>query len=570
MPEPLRLDVELGAKGVAKGVKEIADETDGLSVSAHKAASAVKSFAHDVASAKDGTDVASAALGAFTRILGSSVAATVFAAGIKAAYDSFAELSKAVEETKKQVKEAVEISTKGGLAESFAEAADRCKSLEKAIEDTNKRIEEINASPVKSLMDVLTGTTDVLRDQVRVAQEAAMTQRLIGSEAELAYQKNLVGADAEKRAILEVDKALRQQLSSINVLTETKTAANILEAAEIKKNSILQAEAQKARETSEKNYISVVQERAKQELKIYDAEAKARQEARKIFDDFEEARKKAHTEELKASAEKINAIKAEIATLQTKRMEIEAATNSLKAQLGIQLIQSAGTGRGPGQRPTSAEIGLIREIEAGKKEGLAQVNKEIEDRIRKDLEQRNKEKGITTPVSRIDVTNEAIRQAKEESTKAAKAQLEALKKLEKELSDTIEKLKDLNKELDKSKKAQEELNKENKKAKESIQGLSKSVDKMKEGTDLVKKSLEDAGKEFQTSTTNLEKLDKSIQDAQKPFDTFSDTVSDSNDEFTDLNQSASDLKNMFDDLANMQIESITTNEITTEKITLGK
>lgn len=566
MPEPLRLDVELGAKGVASGIKEISDETDGLKVSAHKASFAVKSFAHDISSAKDATDVASAALGAFTRLLGSSVAATVVAAGAKAVYDAYSEITSAVTKAKESLDAAYETTKKGGIAENFSEGVTQAKEFEKVADSINKKIKEIGESPLQNLIDAITGSTDKLRELAKTAEDEAAARRLAASEAELAYQKSVAGADAEKKALLEIDKTLKQQLDSVNVLSETKTAANLTEAAEIKKNALLQAEAQKEREASEKNYIEVIKERAKQELKIYEAEAKARTDAQKIAKDFEAEQQKAHTEELRRSAEKVAAIEKEIAATRKKRAEILENIKALQAELAQQLVRSEGTGRGPGQRPTSAEVGMQRAIARGTLAGQREQTAQTEQQIAEELKQQGK------PSDKSAVRNEAIRRAEEAAKEAAKSQQKELDKLNKALKETDDKLKELNDQLKESKKAQEELTKEVEKSKDAFKDLNISVDKMDDAVNLVTKSFEKANEKIIqfNRDSGISKAGESFSGASKAINLFKDGLSAVGKTFDSLTGSAKDLAKLFDDLGNMQLESIETDTINTQRIILSK
>ena len=117
MPEPLILKVQADTQGVPEGFNRITKSAEGLDVSSRKASSALKGFVQDLSSAKDGTDVASAALGAFSKILGTSLIATGVVVGAKAIIDSFQQVGTTVDEAKERIaKASAEIKKSGVLS----------------------------------------------------------------------------------------------------------------------------------------------------------------------------------------------------------------------------------------------------------------------------------------------------------------------------------------------------------------------------------------------------------------------------------------------------------------------
>ena len=93
--EPLIFKIETQADD--SGVRQYDKSLGGLDVSSKKASGALKNFVHDISQAKDGADIASSALGAFSKILGSSIAGTAIIIAGKTLIDSFNKINQAVQ-----------------------------------------------------------------------------------------------------------------------------------------------------------------------------------------------------------------------------------------------------------------------------------------------------------------------------------------------------------------------------------------------------------------------------------------------------------------------------------------
>ena len=555
MPEPLRLDVELGAQGVAAGIREISGETEGLKISSQKASFAIKSFAHDLANAKDASDVASAALGAFTRILGTSIAATVFAAGAKAVYDAYTEITGAVDKAKKSLEEAYEVTRRGGIADSFAEGVAQAKEFDKVADQINKKIKEINDSPLKNLIDAITGSTEKMRETADLAEQEAIRRREAASAAELQYQTSIKGATEEQKAIQEIDKALSDQLDSINVLKESKTAANLLAIAEIKKEAIEQKAATEERQKSEKNLSDVIKERAQSELKAYEAEAKARQDAQKVLQTFEADKAKAHQEELKRSAEKISAIEDEIKTLQDRNKEILRGMAISGGGLATEASRVGGSARGEGQRKTSFEIGMERKAKQAEQDAQRELRKQTEEIAVERLKKEGK------PTDKASIQRELGVMQKEGITAKTLAPIEEYKDQQKALTENEKALAQNTDQLKESKKSQEELDSKAKETTATFDGTDFSVNKMGESSDMVSGSLGGLKDEVDSSASSFDSIKNSLN-------SIGDGASSALAQLTSLAGAASNLQSIFSDFSLGEITEINTNSLNTGSIIL--
>lgn len=551
MPEPLRLDVELGAQGVAAGIREISGETEGLKVSSKKASSAIKSFAHDLANSENASDVASAGLEAFTKILGSSIAATVFGAGAKAIYDAYSEITEAVDAAKKSLEEAYEVTSRGGIAESFAEGVAQAKEFDKVADQINKKIKEINDSPLHNLIDVITGSTDKMHETAALAEQEAIRRREAASAAELQYQTSINGATEEQKAIKQIDKALSDQLDSIDVLKESKTAANLVAIAELKKEAIEQKAATEERQKSEKNLSDVIKERAQSELKAYEAEAKARQDAQKIFQTFEADKAKAHQEELKRSAERISSIEEEIKALQERGDAIRESLAISGGDIATTASKVGGSARGPGQRKTSFEIGMERKAQQAEQEAQREFRKKAEEiaigRIRK-------EKGPGAVTDKAAIQRELGVMQKEGIISKTLAPIKEYNDQKKALTENEKALAKNTDQLNESKKSQEKLDAQAKETTATFDGTDYSVNRMGESSDMVSSSLDGFGDKAGESMLSFDGIKESLNN-------FSMGTNSAVAQLSTLAGAASNLSSIFSGLNTMEISTINTGSI---------
>jgi hypothetical protein len=554
MPEPLRLDVELGAQGVAAGINEISKANDGLKVSSQKASFAVKAFANDIANAKDASDVASAALGAFTRILGTSVAATVFAAGAKAVYDAYTEITGAVDKAKKSLEEAYEVTSRGGLAENFAEGVAQAKEFDKVADSVNKKIKEINDSPFKNLIDSITGSTEKMRETVVLAEQEAARRREAASAAELQYQLSIQGATEEQKAIKEVEKALSDQLDQINVLKEGKTAENLTAIANIKKEAIERKAATEERQKSEKNLSEVIKERAQSELKAYEAEAKARQDAQKIFQTFEEERAKAHKEELKRSAERIGTIQDEIKTLQERGDALRESLISAGGDIAMLGAAAFGSGRGPGQRMTSGEVGTRRNEQRAKQEATRRAGLEARQEAKERIIKRAEKEGKVPITGGYAINRELDKMAQEAAAQKALSPVEEYKKQQKAIEENKQAVEKLTGELKDAKKAQEDLNSQTEETTATFEGTDYSVNQMGASASIVAESLG-------SLDGSVGAFSESISSSLKDVDGLGAAAESSNKYLSSLATEASNLAKIFSNFGEMDITTINTDSI---------
>jgi hypothetical protein len=365
--EPLIFKIETQADD--SGVRKYEKSLDGVNISSRKASGALKSFVQDIAQARDGTDVASAALGAFGRVLGSSLAGTGIIIAGKALIDAFSKIDEAVKESEKAVSEAFAGMEKAGKAMSFAEAVGQAKNFEGVAENIRKKIKEINDSPFTSIIDNITQSTKLMDIQATIAENQAREIKRVGAESELAHLKRMQGLDAENKALELNARSLEKELDGIDAIKESETALAItrkyqLQADEIRAKFADERNKQESENAAKRQKEIEAQIKAEKELAeaqqkrfndLYNAEIKAQEETQKRID----ANNKAEQEMVAKAA----SLAGDVATAKEEQLK-QVGGSALE-------IARAGTG-GSGStsgRETSYERGVRLAGERAYKQG---------------------------------------------------------------------------------------------------------------------------------------------------------------------------------------------------------
>jgi DNA repair exonuclease SbcCD ATPase subunit len=398
----------------------------GLDISSRKASGALKGFARDIAQARDGADVASAALDVFGRVLGGSIAGTAVAIGAKLAVDSFISIRNASKEAEKSVANAFAEMDKAGKALTFADAVGQAKTFENAAERINAKIKEIASNPLSNFIDDITLGSLAMQKLAHQSEEQARLIRLAGAEAELAHLSRIKGLDAEGKALAANERALEKELEGIDAIKEASTALAVtqkyaMQADEIrakfadergKVEAELAAQKQKQLEDTIKKEKELGEAQQKRFNELYDAEIKSQEQMQKRID-----------AELKAAQELAD----KKATLEENVKKAEGATPGGGGGGG-------GGGRGggggagtvpglsrpPGQRETSAERGAREQGDRA----FQKARQQEEERYRENIAQQLKEKGQAS--DRNAVHNEIIKREVEKNAQEG-ANIDGLK-----------------------------------------------------------------------------------------------------------------------------------------------
>lgn len=436
MPEPLILKVQADTKGVPEGFNRITKSTDDLDLSSRKASATVKAFVADLAEAKTGADVASAALGAFGKILGTSIAGTAIAIAGKAVIDTFAKIGEAVDQSRERIESAVADIKKSGLDVSFSQASAEAKKLSDEAENARKNIQKLDKSFLSGIIATITGAREELGKLANEADRLSQQRLFEGAKAERERAEERRGLTESQLGIKDVQERLKQELKAVDITTpEGLKAANELrkkaelDVADIRKKALDKFDAEQAKKRLDE-IEAEIRGKTDAEKIARASQARADEDSKKRIAQLEEERAKKQEElaKYKLKLEKdASDLKIDQLNLEERLIEQRRRITSAEGKVASEVARQGGTGRGPGQKPTAFEIGATKRAEkAAQDEAYRLRNIEME-RVRGELQTREMERrsragelpGETPRISNYEVQKEIARKMKD-SAKAEK------------------------------------------------------------------------------------------------------------------------------------------------------
>lgn len=420
--EPLIFKIETQADD--SGVRKFDKSVGGLDVSSRKASGALKSFAQDIAQARDGSDVASAALGAFSRILGSSLAATGVIIGVKTVIDGFSKIEQAVKESEKAVADAFAGMESSGKALTFADAVGQAKTFEGVAKKITEEIKKINESPMLNIIDGLMQSTDRMRELAKQSEDQAIAIRKAGAESELAHLSRIKGLDAEGKALAANERALEKELEGIDAIKEASTALAITQKYAMQADEIRAKFAdERAKFADERGKVE--EELATQKQKQLDDTIKKEKELgeaqQKRFNELYDAEIKAQEATQKRIDANIKAQEQEQKKLEETQKAVDEGKKAQEKSVGAGAEEIAA--RPAGQRETSFQRGLRQSISRAEEKGKRQA----QEAVQKDIGEQLKAQGL--PSGGQDVQREIVRRAEESGVQRGQIGVPGFKEL---------------------------------------------------------------------------------------------------------------------------------------------
>jgi hypothetical protein len=486
--EPLTFKIITDADD--RGVRQYESSLGKVDTTGRKASGALKGFIADLGNVKSGTDVASSALNAFSRILGGTLIGTAVVVIGKTLVDSFNRVTGAVKEVTKNVEEAQKEIAKVGMAGvSFATASKQADILSASAEKINKEITKINESRLDSFISGLTGSKDKLLELLAVeqqrakeAQRGAIVQGLLELERQQnadAATKAVMAAAEPYQKLIELARQLgNEQLLNTTIIKQQEAAAEARHNTEAEASQKRMEEETKQRENQKKEMEKIAKEEADFELKLIEATARATQEAHLIEMRFAEERRK-------ADSDRLADISRQIAGIQERKKAIEEEIEALLKRNAAESAGYRGSGRGPGQQPSSFETGLEQQLLRERYDAIRQRDQEYFDFIREQLRSQGK------AYDNWAVQNEIARKAVEEQTEAILEGNEEIRNLQKESKALNEELAKLTKEADTLKEGLKKLLDESSEFGKSLMDFAKPFEIA--GEDMISSALGAAG-----------------------------------------------------------------------------
>ena len=413
--EPLIFKIETQADD--SGVRKFDKSVGGLDVSSRKASGALKSFAQDIAQARDGSDVASAALGAFSRILGSSLAATGVIIGVKTVIDGFSKIEQAVKESEKAVADAFAGMESSGRALTFADAVGQAKTFEGAAKKITEEIKKINESPMLNIIDGLMQSTDRMRELAKQSEDQAIAIRKAGAESELAHLSRIKGLDAEGKALAANERALEKELEGIDAIKEASTALAVTQ------KYAMQADEIRAKFADERGKVEaeLATQKQKQLEETIKKEKELGEAQQKRFNDLYDAEIRAQEATQKRIDANIKAQEEEQKKLEETQKAVDEGKKAQEKSVGAGAVELAA--RPAGQRESSFQVGLRQSIPRAEEQGRRQA----QEAVQKDISGQLKAQGL--PSGAQDVQREIARRAEEAALQRGQEQVPGFKEL---------------------------------------------------------------------------------------------------------------------------------------------
>ena len=369
MPEPLTFKIITDADDT--GVRKIDKGMGDLHVSSRKASAAINSFSREIMQAKSGADLASASAESLAHVFHQGIAGAVIIGGVKLVSDQIkgmGELLRGVgEETASAVKQLQRMGEPGNLQEAVKGA----DMLDQKLDAVTKKLEGIQQGNwFSKLLSQVTGTTDELKAQEETLTRLRDAQIAIGFAVEVQNAQSLEGLNSYQKGLEQNNIKLKERLVIAERITDSELKAKAIQDAyrlSVIEANDFETKIQKQQEEAQKKLNDLLQKRI----------------------DLQEQLQKAQQNEVIRQG--------------------ELATSS--AGVG-------GTSRGPGQNPTSFEIGLKKQADRAYQDQKKQEQEKQDEIIADELKAQGKAHG------KQDVQREKVRRAEEAAREKAKKEFE--------------------------------------------------------------------------------------------------------------------------------------------------
>ena len=428
MPEPLMLKIITDADDT--GVRKIQKGMGDLEISSHKASHATKEFLRELGNVSDTSDLASVALGSFSKVLAGSLAGTALIIGGKAVIDVFRKVTEIVDKSKESFDNLVEGFAKGGLPKTFQEGATQAGKLSDEVARINKEIvalskgeEALVKGDIKGwfmgLAATIMDSTNQLAKLREEAKKLASEKMLAGATSELQTARETTGMNPQQMEQYKLRKQFELDVDKSNY----ETGLVLLEKYNLDKSNIDDKyNRQKEADTRETNDALRKIKMDEFQSDIDSTNRKTELESKAFFEKL--AQQKQELEQalkISEAQQKLNDLIAKRIDLQDQLAKAQQNEVIRQGELATLSAGVGGTSRGPGQNPTSFEIGL------GKAADRAYQNQKREEQRKQDEEiafDLYLQKGPGAKITNQDIQREKVRRAEEAAREKAKKEFE--------------------------------------------------------------------------------------------------------------------------------------------------
>jgi len=470
MPEPLMLKIITDADDT--GVRKIQKGMGDLEISSHKASHATKEFLRELGNVSDTSDLASVALGSFSRVLAGSLAGTALIIGGKAVIDVFRKVTDIVDKSKESFDGLVEGLNKGGLPQTFQEGATQASRLSDEISKINKEIASLSKGEdvlakgdikgwFMGLAATIMNSTQELSKLRDEAKGLAKERMLQGAKSELQTAKETSGMTPQQMEQYKLQKQFEQNVDK----ADYETGLVLLDKYNLDK-SALDDKYNRQKEADTRETADALRKIKMDEFQsdIDSQNRKTALESAAFFESIAEKKKEQEQAmELVKAQEKLNDLLQKRVDLQDALKQAQGAQTIRQGEIATATAGAGGSLRGAGQRQTSFEIGLKRQADRAAKQESARAAEVQNMLIRADLRRAGKSFDANA------VQNEKIAMAKRGAAESARQQFDD--QYQKQIDKTTQSLQENQKQIDElSKTAQETVDAQDKANQKMIKG----------------------------------------------------------------------------------------------------
>jgi hypothetical protein len=397
MPEPLMLKIITDADDT--GVRKIQKGMGDLEISSHKASHATKEFLRELGNVSDTSDLASVALGSFSKVLAGSLAGTALIIGGKAVIDVFRKVTEIVDKSKESFDNLVEGLAKGGLPKTFQEGATQAGKLSDEVARINKEIvalskgeEALAKGDIKGwfmgLAATIMDSTNQLAKLRDEAKKLASEKMLEGAAAELQTARETTGMNPQQMEQYKLRKQFELDVDKSNY----ETGLVLLEKYNLDKSNIDDKyNRQKEADTRETNDVLRKIKMDEFQSDIDSTNRKTELESKAFFEKL--AQQKQELEQalkISEAQQKLNDLIAKRIDLQDQLAKAQQNEVIRQGELATKTAGAGGSLRGEGQRPTSFEVGLKSAANRAYKQELDRAQQVQDMLIKADLRKAGK------------------------------------------------------------------------------------------------------------------------------------------------------------------------------------
>jgi hypothetical protein len=447
MPEPLMLKIITDADDT--GVRKIQKGMGDLEISSHKASHATKEFLRELGNVSDTSDLASVALGSFSKVLAGSLAGTALIIGGKAVIDVFRKVTEIVDKSKESFDNLVEGFSKGGLPKTFQEGATQAGKLSDEVARINKEIvalskgeEALIKGDIKGWFMGLAATvmdsTNQLAKLRDEAKKLASERMFAGATSELQTARETAGMTPQQMEQYKLRKQFEQDVDK----ADYQTGLVLLEKYNLDKGNI-DDKYNRQKESDTREATDSLRKIRMDEFQseIDSQNRKTELESASFFESIAQKKKEQEQAmELVKAQEKLNDLLQKRVDLQDALKQAQGAQTIRQGEIATATAGVGGSLRGAGQRQTSFEIGLKRQANQAAKQESARAAEVQNMLIRADLRSAKK------PFDANAVQNEKIERAKRGAAESARKQFED--SYQKQIDKTTQSLKDNQNQID--------------------------------------------------------------------------------------------------------------------------